>query len=47
MKKLIENYTFNAATKQIIITDSQNITQEKLLLITNMTDGIIYIQLCR
>ena len=41
MKKLIENYTFNAATKQIIITDSQNITQEKLLLITNMTDGII------
>ena len=41
MKRLIENYTFNAATKQIIITDSENITQEKLLLITNMTDGII------
>ena len=41
MKRLIENYTFNPTTKQIIITDSQNITQEKLLLITNMTDGII------
>lgn len=41
MKRLIENYTFNAATKQIIIIDSENIPQEKLLLITNMTDGII------
>ena len=41
MKRLIENYTFNAATKQIVIIDDENITQEKLLLITNMTDGII------
>ena len=41
MKRLIENYTFNAATKQITIIDSENITLEKLLLITNMTDGII------
>ena len=41
MKRLIENYTFNSETKQIIIIDSENITQEKLLLITNMTDGII------
>ena len=41
MKRLIENYTFNSATKQIIIIDSENIPQEKLLLITNMTDGII------
>ena len=41
MRRLIENYTFNSATKQIIIIDSENIPQEKLLLITNMTDGII------
>lgn len=41
MKRLIENYTFNPATKQIVIIDDENITQEKLLLITNMTDGII------
>lgn len=41
MKRLIENYTFNPVTKQIILTDSENITQEKLLLITNMTDGVI------
>ena len=41
MKRLIENYTFNSATKQIILIDSENIPQEKLLLITNMTDGII------
>ena len=41
MKRLIENYTFNSATKQIIIIDNENIIQEKLLLITNMTDGII------
>lgn len=41
MKRLIENYTFNPTTKQIIIIDSENIPQEKLLLITNMTDGII------
>ena len=41
MKRLIENYTFNSETKQIIIIDSENIPQEKLLLITNMTDGII------
>lgn len=41
MKRLIENYTFNPATKQIIITDSENIAQEKMLLITNMTDGVI------
>lgn len=41
MKRLIENYTFNPATKQIIITDNENITQEKMLLITNMADGVI------
>lgn len=41
MKRLIENYTFNSATKQIILIDPENIPQEKLLLITNMTDGII------
>ena len=41
MKRLIENYTFNSATKQVIIIDNENITQEKLLLITNMTAGII------
>ena len=41
MKRLIENYTFNSATKQIVIIDDENITQEKLLLITNITDGII------
>ena len=41
MKRLIENYTFNSATKQIILIDPENIPQEKLLLITNMTDGVI------
>ena len=41
MKRLIENYTFNSATKQVILFDSENITQEKLLLVTNMTDGVI------
>ena len=41
MKRLIENYTFNSATRQIIIVDNENIILEKLLLITNMTDGEI------
>ena len=41
MKRLIENYTFNPATRQVIIIDNENITHEKLLLITNMADGDI------
>ena len=41
MKRLIENYTFNPVTRQVIIIDNENITHEKLLLITNMADGDI------
>ena len=41
MKKLISNYTFNAATRQIIFADYTSIDLERLLLITNVTDNII------
>ena len=41
MKKLIENYTFTASAKTIVLNDYAEINQAGLLLITNVTDGII------
>lgn len=41
MKKLVSNYKFNAATKQITLSDYTSIDLESLLLITNVTDNII------
>lgn len=41
MKKLISEYTFNAATKQITLTEYTSVDLESLLLITNVTDNII------
>jgi len=41
MKKLVENYSFNAATRQITLTDYTSVDLEALLLITNVTDNII------
>lgn len=41
MKKLITNYTFNKTAKTITLPDYATITLESLLLITNVTDGII------
>lgn len=41
MRKLIENYSFNPATRQITLIDNENITNDKLLVITNTTDGIM------
>jgi hypothetical protein len=43
MKKLVSNYSFNAAAKQITLTDYASIDLESLLLITNVaTNTIIY-----
>lgn len=41
MKTLVKNYTFNKTAKQITITNLTSVTLEQLLLITNVTDGII------
>ena len=41
MKKLISNYTFNAAARTITFTDYTSVDLERLLLITNVTDNII------
>lgn len=41
MKKLITNYTFNAAAKQITFTDFTSISIKNVLLITNVTDNIL------
>ncbi len=41
MKILFEDYTFNAAAKQITFNTSDVLTLERLLLITNVTDNII------
>ena len=41
MKKLIENYTFDASAKTITILCDYNFTLDKLLVITNVTDGVI------
>jgi hypothetical protein len=41
MKILVENYTFNAGTRQITLTDYTSVNLESFLLITNVTDNII------
>ena len=41
MKKLITNYTFNSATRQIALIDYASIDLEGVLLITNVTDNVI------
>jgi len=41
MKILFEDYTFNAATQQIIFNTTETITLERLLIITNVTDNLI------
>lgn len=41
MKKLISNYTFNAAARTITFDDYTSVDLERLLLITNVTDNII------
>lgn len=41
MKRLVTNYTFNAAAKTVTLPDFTSITLPQLLLITNVTDGII------
>lgn len=43
MKKIISNYSFNAADKKITFSDYSTISLENILLITNVTDNqIIY-----
>jgi len=41
MKVLFENYSFNAASKQITFNTTSVIGLEDLLLITNVTDNVI------
>jgi len=41
MKKLIDNYTFTASAKTITFNDYEEIIHSGVLLITNVTDGII------
>lgn len=41
MKKLITNYTFTPATKQIVFNDYTSIELERILLITNVTNNAI------
>lgn len=41
MKILFENYSFNAASKQITLNSPEEISLERLLIITNVTDNII------
>jgi hypothetical protein len=41
MKKLVSNYSFNAAAKQITLADYTAVDLESLLLITNVTDNVI------
>ena len=43
MKKLIENYTFNPTTKEIVFLDYTTIDLERILIVTNVTiNTIIY-----
>jgi hypothetical protein len=44
MKLLITNYTFNAAAKTVTFTDYTTIALENVLLVTNVTDGIVIYQ---
>ena len=41
MKILVKNYTFNAGTRQITLTDYTSVNLESFLLITNVTDNVI------
>lgn len=41
MKKLVSNYSFNAAAKQITLPDYNSVDLESLLLITNVTSNTI------
>jgi hypothetical protein len=41
MKKLITNYSFNAATRQVAFTDYSSVDLDGVLLITNVTDNVI------
>lgn len=41
MKKLIQNYNFDASNKTITLNESDSVGIEQLLLITNVTDGVI------
>lgn len=41
MKKQIINYSFDASEKKITFSDYTSIRQESILLITNVTDGIV------
>jgi len=41
MKKLVSNYSFNAATKQITLSDYTSVDLESLLLITNVANNTI------
>jgi hypothetical protein len=41
MKKLVSNYSFNAAAKQVTLADYTTIDLESLLLITNVTSNTI------
>jgi len=41
MKVLFEDYTFNAAAKQITFNTSEAISLQQLLIITNVTDNLI------
>jgi len=41
VKILVENYTFDAADQVVTLTDYASVVAERLLMITNITDGII------
>ena len=41
MKKLISNYSFNAAARTVTLNDYSTVDLEGILLITNVTDNII------
>lgn len=41
MKKLIQSYSFDASNKTITLNELDNVEIEQLLIITNVTDGII------
>ena len=41
MKTLIDDYSFNPSTKQIVLNELTSIKLEQILLITNTTDNII------
>lgn len=41
MKRLVHNYTFDTGTKKIVLPDYSDIKLENLLLVTNVTRGVI------